>query len=211
MRVSLILVRHGHVEGIDTPQFRGRTHLALTASGQLQAEQTGEYIHRIAPHPARIYSSPLTRCVTTGTIIGRGAGLVPLPRAGLNDIDYGAWQGRLVSEVSRESPEAVAAWFHSPAQAKIPGGETLQSVAERVRRAIGAIVEENAGATVIVVGHDSVNRVILLQALGLPLDAYWRIAQRPGAVNRLEFQDGVWSIESLNETAHLLPTRGHAV
>lgn len=205
MRVSLLVVRHGHVEGIDMPRFRGRMHLPLTASGLHQAEQTGEYVRRIAPHPARIYSSPMTRCITTGTIIGKPLGLVPQPCDGLNDIDYGAWQGRLVSEVSSESPSAVATWFSSPTEAEIPGGETLHGVADRVGLTIAEIIKENAGNTIVVVGHDSVNRVLLLQALGLSLDHYWRIGQHPGAVNHLEYYNGAWSIESLNETGHLMP------
>ena len=208
MRVTMIVVRHGHVEGIDIPRFRGRVHLPLTASGLQQAEQTGEYVRRLAPHPAAIYSSPLTRCITTATTIGNPLGLAPIPTDGLNDIDYGSWQGRLVSEVAGEEPSAVAKWFEAPAQATIPDGETLHALSDRVHSAVANIVGAHAGDAVIVVGHDSVNRVLLLQALGLSLDRYWRIGQSPCAVSRLEYVDGQWSIESLNETGHLTPTLG---
>ena len=205
MQVSVVLVRHGHVEGIDVPRFRGRMDLSLTATGLSQAQQTGQYVRRIAPHAVRIYSSPLTRCVVTATIIGQPLGLTPLPQDRLNDIDYGEWQGRAVSEVLLESPEAVAKWFNSPAHAQIPGGEAMQGVADRVCGALEDIVNESAGETIVIVGHDSVNRVIMLQALGLELDAYWRIGQKPGAVNRLEYEGGRWRVESLNETAQLFP------
>jgi phosphoserine phosphatase len=210
MRVSVILIRHGHVEGIDTLRFRGRVHLPLTGAGLCQAEQTRDYVCRIAPHLAKIYSSPLTRCITTGSIIGQPFGLTPLPREGLNDIDYGDWQGRTVAEVSSASPAAVAAWFSSPADAQIPGGETLQGVADRVSRTLEEIVKESPGEAVAIIGHDSVNRVILLLALGLQLSSYWRIGQQPGAVSRLEFESGRWSVESLNETGQLYPTLRHS-
>lgn len=209
MRVSVIVVRHGHVEGIEIPRFRGRMHLPLTATGLQQAEQSGEYVRRLAPHPAAIYSSPLTRCITTASTIGNPLGLAPIPTEGLNDIDYGAWQGRLVTEVASEAPSEVAAWFETPAQATIPGGETLDALSIRTRASVADIVAKHAGDAVIIVAHDSVNRVILLQALGLPLDHYWRLGQSPGAVSRLEYVDGRWTIESLNETGHLAPTLGH--
>jgi probable phosphoglycerate mutase len=209
MRITMIVVRHGHVEGIDVPRFRGRIHLSLTASGLQQAEQAGEYVRRLAPHPAVIYSSPLTRCVTTASIIGNPFGLAPVPNEGLNDIDYGSWQGRLVSEVTEEDPSTVAKWFRSPAEAEIPGGETLRALADRVRATVDEIVSTNAGNAVVLVAHDSVNRAILLQALGLPLNHYWRLGQSPGAVSHLEYLDGEWTVESLNETAHLIPSLGH--
>ncbi|HTX58589.1 MAG TPA: histidine phosphatase family protein, partial [Verrucomicrobiae bacterium] len=36
--IRLLLVRHGHVEGIDPERFRGRTDIELTAQGVAQAE-----------------------------------------------------------------------------------------------------------------------------------------------------------------------------
>ena len=174
---SIILVRHGHVEAIDEPCFRGQTHHGLTAVGMRQAEQTAEYIVRVAPHVRRVYTSPLTRCVTTASIIGTAAGLAPVPEAGLTDIDYGEWQGRLVSDVRREAPEAVATWFTRPAQVMIPGGETLAVLAARTLAAMTGIVQDNLSATVVVVAHGTVNRTIAPRALGMPLERFWSIGQ----------------------------------
>ena len=114
-----------------------------------------------------------------------------------------------MTEVASEAPSEVAAWFETPAQAAIPGGETLDALSIRTRATVADIVAKHAGDAVVIVAHDSVNRVILLQALGLPLDHYWRLGQSPGAVSRLEYFDGRWTIESLNETGHLAPTLGH--
>ena len=59
---KIILVRHGHVEGIDPPRFRGRTELPLTEIGMRQAQQTAQ---RIAAHwkPLSLYTSPMGRKV----------------------------------------------------------------------------------------------------------------------------------------------------
>lgn len=70
----IVLVRHGHVEGIDPPRFRGRMELPLTELGLRQAELTAE---RIASHwrPVAIYTSPMQRCVqTAGPIDHRRSG-----------------------------------------------------------------------------------------------------------------------------------------
>ncbi len=203
MEATVILVRHGHVEGIDQPMFRGRLDLPLTSLGRRQAELTCDYIRRIATLDA-IYSSPLARCITTSSTIGGPLGLAPIPEQGLIDIDYGAWQGRVVSEVARESAAEVSLWFRAPEEAAIPGGETLRSLSDRVRAATAGILKKAAGNTVAIVGHDSVNRVILLHALGLRLSQFWQFGQSPGAVNRLEYAGEDWTIHSVNETAHLV-------
>jgi probable phosphoglycerate mutase len=54
-----------------------------------------------------------------------------------------------------------------------------------------------------VVGHDSVNRVILLHALDLPLSRYRRLGQEPCAINEIDFSDGEFTIRSINKTDHL--------
>ncbi len=55
----------------------------------------------------------------------------------------------------------------------------------------------------MLVGHDSVNRVLLLFALELPLSRYWHLRQEPCAVNELFFDNDSFVIRSLNETQHL--------
>jgi len=55
----------------------------------------------------------------------------------------------------------------------------------------------------VLVGHDSVNRVILLHALDLPLSRYWRLGQAPCAINEIEFSEDGFAVLSMNETYHL--------
>jgi phosphoserine phosphatase len=53
------------------------------------------------------------------------------------------------------------------------------------------------------VGHDSVNRALLLQLLDQPLSAYWKLSQEPCAINAIALSpDGVMGVR-MNETEHL--------
>ncbi len=52
------------------------------------------------------------------------------------------------------------------------------------------MVEAHPGRTVVLVGHDSVNRAILLQMLDQPLSAFWKLAQSPCAISELEIDGG---------------------
>jgi probable phosphoglycerate mutase len=58
--------------------------------------------------------------------------------------------------------------------------------------------------TVVLVAHDSVNRVILLHALDLPLSRYRRLGQDPCAINQIDFSEGEFTVRSVNETHHLM-------
>jgi broad specificity phosphatase PhoE len=102
----LILVRHGHVQGISPERFRGRAELPLTELGRREAELTAA---RIAAswQPAAIYTSPMSRAVDTGAAIAKPLGLSASAMPGLNDIDYGEWHGRrsrAAKRCSRSSP-----------------------------------------------------------------------------------------------------------
>ena len=57
--------------------------------------------------------------------------------------------------------------------------------------------------TMVLVGHDSVNRALLLQFLDLPLSSYWRIAQSPCCINEINIADGKACVLRLNETHHV--------
>ena len=62
----IVLTRHGHVEGISPPRFRGRHDLPLTPKGRDQARQLGAFLAATRQATDAIYTSPLARCVETG-------------------------------------------------------------------------------------------------------------------------------------------------
>ena len=63
----------------------------------------------------------------------------------------------------------------------------------------------------MLVGHDSVNRVLLLQLLDMPLAAYWRLVQDPCTLNEIEiFAAGEVRVQRMNDTSDLDQTGGCA-
>lgn len=203
---KIILTRHGHVEGIVPERFRGRLDFALTATGKRQAELTAR---RIAStwDPTAIYTSPLRRCTATGAAIGDLVGVKPRPDPRLSDIDYGAWQGLTPDDARLRWPEEIELWYRAPHLASIPEGETLQLLLARTAAAINEVVRLHPKDIVVLVGHDSVNRVLLTYALDLPLSHYWRLKQEPCAISELSFDDGLFTVETINDAWHLKDIR----
>ncbi len=199
---KILLTRHGHVEGIKPERFRGREPLDLTARGRAQAEAVAQ---RIAGswQPSHIYTSPLHRCVETATAIAKACGIAAKTCDTLNDIDYGAWQFKTFAEAKALDPALFAAWFAAPQLVRFANGEALQDVAARVADAVRMVLARHAEETIVLVGHDSVNRVLLLGFLDLPLSAYWRVAQEPCCINEIDIGGGTVYVRSINETQHL--------
>ena len=199
----LLLTRHGHVEGIKPARFRGRAELELTPTGLAQADAIARRIAR-QWKPAAIYTSGLQRCIVTGAKIGAACGAPSSVMDGLMDLDYGAWQMRTHDEVSAESPEAYRQWRAAPQLTRFPKGESLQDVMARVSHVLREALLRFPEQTVVLVGHDSVNRVLLLQLLDMPLAAYWRLVQDPCTLNEIDvFAAGDVRVQRVNDTSHL--------
>jgi probable phosphoglycerate mutase len=79
----------------------------------------------------------------------------------------------------------------------------LQDLAARAGDALRFVLDKHRDDTIVMVGHDSVNRALLLQCLELPLSAYWRIAQAPCCLNEIDIGGGEVSIVRINETHYL--------
>jgi broad specificity phosphatase PhoE len=198
----IILVRHGETEWNRVERFRGRADVPLNAAGLAQAEATGRRIAADAI-PAAVYSSPLSRAVKTAEAIAGHFALTVQVHPGLADIDYGEWQGLTPDEARARWPEIIHAWYGAPQTARIPGGETLDEIRARAMAAVSEIAARHAGRTVALVSHTVVNRVILLEILGLGNDRFWRLRQDTCAINVFEVEAGESTLVSLNDTCHL--------
>ena len=199
---KIILVRHGHVDWIAPERFRGRAELPLSSLGRRQAQAAAGYI-AATWKPDAVYTSPLGRCRETGAAIAAPFRLEPQPIDGLCDIDYGKWQGLTRDQAKKCWPDESELWFRAPHIAALPGGETLAAVLSRVTAALRDILQHHPDQTVVMVGHDSVNRVLLLFTLDLPLSRYWHLRQDPCGINELILDNGSFVVGSINQTQHL--------
>ena len=199
----ILLVRHGHVEGIEPERFRGRAPLELTVQGRAEAQALAR---RIAGGwtPQQIYTSPMGRCVKTAEAIARACRIAAAEIcADLNDLDYGDWQFKTFDDAKAADPALFAAWFATPQLMRFPNGESLQDLAARAVNALRFMLTRHPGDTVVLVSHDSFNRVLLLHFLDLSLSSYWRIAQSPCCINEIDIADGKVHVLRVNETAHV--------
>jgi len=199
---KILLTRHGHVEGIKPERFRGREPLELTARGRAEAAAVAQRIAG-AWRPSHIYTSPMGRCVETAAAIAKACGIAAKICDDLTDIDYGAWQFKTFTDAKAHNPGLFAAWFVTPQLVRFPDGESLQDLVARAANAVRMVLARHPDETIVLVGHDSVNRALLLEFLDLPPSAFWRIAQEPCCLNQIDINGGKVCIRSINEIQHL--------
>lgn len=200
----IVLTRHGHVDGIDPPRFRGRADLPLSKRGELQAEALAKRLAELE-HPTTIYSSPLGRCLSTAATLGHSWTLEPQSTPSLQDLDYGDWQGQAHDEVE---PEQLSLWYTSPDRVRFPHGEALQDVGLRAANLLRMLAERHPQDTVLLVGHASVNRVLLLELLRMPLSSYWSLTQSPCNYTVVDLAGGSATALVINDVAHLADIDG---
>jgi probable phosphoglycerate mutase len=202
MTTTCVLVRHGHVEGIDPPRFRGREDLQLTPLGVRQAHRVRDAV-AARWTPDAVFASPLARCRRTAETLAEPFGRDVAPHPGLNDLDYGRWCGMTVAEVKKHWPEALACWQTAPHTMRLPGGETLQEAQARAVDVLQSILRPDRDATVVLVTHKAILRILLAHALGLPLSSYWTLTAAPCSISVIDFASNHFVVHSINEAQHL--------
>jgi broad specificity phosphatase PhoE len=165
---EIILCRHGETDWNREGRWQGRTDIPLNERGRRQARELADTL-RDQPVGA-VYSSTLARAYDTALEIARVHDLRVHRDARLDEIDQGAWEGRRRDEIVVSHPDELERWKSYPIDLRLPGGETLVEVRQRVRAALDDIILLHEGRTICIVAH-SVSMAVVkheLQGLALP-------------------------------------------
>ena len=92
-------------------------------------------------------------------------------------------------EIKEEYPDAFTAWAENPLKFSPMEGESTLDVKGRALRVFNEITEKHNGDSIAIVAHGGINRVILCELLGIPLENIFRIEQDFAALNVIELWD----------------------
>ena len=187
----LYLVRHGTTTMNVENRYRGRRDIPLDAQGYQDAVDAAR---RLSGHGlAAVYTSPLRRAVATAQIIADEASVPDLRILhGLNNVDYGAWEGMTTEEAAMFDPEAFALYRTSPNRAACPLGERLSDAQDRMMDALRLIAARHAGEAVAAVTHAVMIRLAFAQISGIS-DETWRRPVGRGSVTAFYAEGGtIW-------------------
>ena len=175
--LTVLLTRHGHTDKSEPEQYLGqRIQASLTERGRRDAEALAQRLEGVEMD--RIISSPLGRAVETAQILAARIGAAVETDERLTELDYGAWEGLTVEAIDSRFPGERAEYDANPALTRVGGGESGLDVAARLSHFVDDLLDwwqkQTVDRTCLLVGHSSLNRVLLALLLDVPLADYRR-------------------------------------
>ncbi len=231
MVTTLYLVRHGETEGSELKRYCGSMDVQLSEKGVRQMRAASGFIieHLVGssasrslsylrdihgqggasnreavknPRLSAIYSSDLRRAVRSAEIIAERHAVNPVRLPALRERSFGIWEGMTFAEIKEKYPSEFDAWAGNPVSHSPMGGENTLAVAERVTKALEEIISRHRGENVSIVAHGGVNRIILCDIMGVPLENIFRIEQDHAAVSIIEFWERYPVVKLMNRGFH---------
>ncbi|MDQ6615302.1 MAG: histidine phosphatase family protein [Actinomycetota bacterium] len=183
----VVVIRHGQTAWSASGRHTGRTDIPLNETGEAQARALRE---RLAGREfALVLCSPLVRSVRTAELAGlTGVQLDP----DLMEWDYGECEGRTTDEIRQDLP-GWTIW-----DGPVPGGETIDQVAERADRVVARVQALAAATTVALVGHGHILRVLAARWIGDPPQTGRSLALEVGTLSELGWEHETAVIQRWN-------------
>src|SRR5208337_2191201 len=192
----LYLVRHGQVAEGHTNRYHGHNDIGLSPRGVKQFEDLAA---QLAAIPLQgVYSSDLTRTIKGAGIISRGRALAPQVVPEFREVNFGAWEGLTFGEILEQYPSQLEARLRDLPSFRIPGGESLEDLEARALPRLRELLGRHRDAAFLIVAHAGINRVILCEALGLPLNHLFRLEQNYGCLNIIDYFPDLPVVRLLN-------------
>lgn len=141
----------------------------------------------INPVPwTRIVTSPMKRCSEFARELGVKHNIQVTTDERFKEVGFGDWEGRSREEIKAADAAGYEAFYQDPVNHRPRGAEPLFEFGERVRAAYDAVIFENAGEHVLVVGHAGVIRAALGYVLQAPSHAWYRVKVDNGGLTRFQ-------------------------
>jgi probable phosphoglycerate mutase len=198
----MLLLRHGQTALSVERRYSGRGNPELTELGREQAARAAKRLGSRS-EIAAVISSPLGRARETAESAAAALGLPVQVHDGLIETDFGTWEGLTFHEASEGDPELFKRWLGDTSIAP-PGGESFDTVTERVVRAQSEIVADHGAGEVLLVSHVTPIKVLLRAALDVGPSILYRLHLDLASLSIAEFYpDGGASVRLVNDTNHL--------
>jgi broad specificity phosphatase PhoE len=202
--VKLYIARHAETTWNLAGRYQGRRESALSARGVAQGFALADALATVVPPPARIISSPMQRTRATAAFVAERLNLQLESDDALIEIAHGTWEGRMRDEIAANDPVRYATWRERPAEVAFEDGESLRDVLARWRRFRAAFA---ADRPTLLVTHDAIVRVALIDIAGRPLEDFWSVQVENAGYAVIDATAAAWTIATESVADHLAGQR----
>lgn len=198
---KIYIVRHGQTTWNIEKRIQGHANADLTETGRQQADLIARRLKN--EEIDAIYCSDLDRARITAEKIGLLNGAKVIVDKELREMSFGVWEGMLFSDVEKKYPKEFKEWMEKPEVLKIPKGEDLYSLRDRMERVITRIMSQHKGKNILIVSHGTALKTLVLYLLSMPLTNYKNLAMDNVSLSIVEKRDYNNVLKIYNDTNHL--------
>ena len=200
--VKVILVRHGETDCNLSRRIQGgNSDTPLNQRGWQQAE--GLALRLKQEQIQAIYSSPLQRARDTAQAIARYHQLPVEIEPSLKEIEVGELEGVSITEVGKHLSELLVKHKQGEELPRIPGGESVTEVQQRVWGTIQRLVSKHREGVFVVVAHYFTVLTAICAVLNLPLAEIDRLRLSSSGISIINFDGQTPRLMLFNDTCHL--------
>ncbi|MFR5602371.1 MAG: histidine phosphatase family protein [Lachnospiraceae bacterium] len=203
--MKLYLIRHGQTDWNLQGRIQGNRDISLNETGREQAQALARGMG--SREVSCIFSSRLLRARQTAEAIGAAKGVPVEVIDGLEEVDFGAWEGMTWEEINAAYPEEYAAWRKDPSAVTPTGGEAREQVEKRCQAAVERLLGrmEALGGDGAVVAHGAILVYILSYLLRNQKEPHQELIVENVSITTVSYDPvpQVGKLLQCNDTSHL--------
>lgn len=185
--MQIYLLRHGVTEWNNLYKIQGSSDIPLNANGISMAKQTGEYFDKEGITFDAIYSSPLSRAMTSAKLVSGSENIVPDVR--LREMGFGKQEGLSVLAMKEAGDIPFGCFKDEPVKydelvsVYDPEAETFRQILTRAKDFVKDIVEGREAALekegkerrILISGHGACDQAIIFYMRKKEnVDEFWK-------------------------------------
>ncbi len=195
MATEFILIRHGNAIRVNGDYV----HAPLTALGQSQAAQTGQFLNEKQQPIDGFFSSPLRRAQETAAIIGAQLHMTPEIVNGLREVEG-------LEVPALPVLEFLSIFDFVEDYLDTNAGKPIKWPIEgRISQALTDIVTTHMNQHLVIVAHSGVISAVLAWAFPEQRLKWWLMTVGNCSLTQLRVQDAHIELVAVNQTQHLAP------
>jgi len=185
---TVLLLRHGETNYPKNRYYDDRIEdPPLNPLGIRQAKLWSDPLKKEPGALVALYSSPSCRTQETARHASEGLELPIEIEAGLRERDFGAWGGLSSAEIQSRFPKAWAEWRADTLGFTPEGGESLMDFSTRVTKTMRRLALRHLGRTFLAATHVGPIRILVADALEMPLHNVKRLVIRNASITEIEY------------------------
>ncbi|WP_432665705.1 alpha-ribazole phosphatase [Wukongibacter baidiensis] len=195
--LDITFVRHGESDMNKKGVYCGWSNSLLTKKGLVQAEEVRK---KLADEEFDIIiSSDLDRCLMTAEIINRSHGKEIVKETALKELNFGDWEGCNYEDICTNYPKETKLWQNDYVNFKIPNGESLLEMHDRVNKRFDEIISKFSEGKILIVSHSGAIRSILAQQICGGVEGVWKFKIDNCGITRLQISHDFPIIIGINQ------------